>query len=83
MVSKINRNHVDELSNKGSKDSDKANQAKGSMCLSFLITFTGSWGPYRTTKSRPLSLAAISATRRCWNLVHCVAAAAAGLETEG
>lgn len=42
MVSKINRNHVDELSNKGSKDSDKANQAKGSMCLSFLITFTGS-----------------------------------------
>lgn len=26
MVNKINRNNVDELSNKGSKDSGKANQ---------------------------------------------------------
>lgn len=32
MVNKSNRNHVDELSNKGSKDSGKANQAKGNMC---------------------------------------------------
>lgn len=39
MVNKINRNHVDELSNKGSKDSGKANQAKVSMCLLLFNNF--------------------------------------------